>query len=134
MAKQLARNASLRGRGGLVEAQRDGGLLETPADLMRDRLESDRALPGAVQRAARREPSPGRQIERGGIETVDRGPAIGAVADVGRDAVAARSRDQHRDKAAITGPVDGGRQPNHTRAHACSAKARQACSPGTRSQ
>ena len=51
-------------------------------------------------------------VEARGVEAVDGGPAVGAVADVRRDALLAGDRDQARDEAVVALAVHGRREPD----------------------
>lgn len=118
--------------GALLEGQRGGRDLKDPGDLLRDALDGDGAFAGAVQHAAggsllQRQPE-----EAGGVEAVDGRPAVGAVADVGGDAVPARRRDERRDEPVIARAVHGRRESNDAGRTPCSANPRQAGSPGIR--
>jgi hypothetical protein len=77
--------------GRLLRGERDGGDAEDPGDLLGDAAQGD-VLGGAVQRLAGRGLLQRQPEEGGGVEAVDRGPAVSAVADVGRGAVLARGR------------------------------------------
>ena len=57
-----------------------------------------------------------------GIVAVHRGPAVGAVADIGRGALLPRKADQDRDETVITLAVVGGRQPHGRRVHAAGSE------------
>jgi hypothetical protein len=51
--------------------------------------------------------------ESGGVQSVDRGPAIGTVADETRDSLVARNRDKGRHETIVTIAMIRRRQPHH---------------------
>src|SRR5260370_11567586 len=52
-----------------------------------------------------------------GVESMDGGPPIDALAGIGRDALAARDVDESRDKAVIAEAMHAGRETHHGYSH-----------------
>ena len=94
------------------------GHAEPAADHLGDRLERhafvvDRMIGAVLDALFEREP-----VEAGGIEPMHAGPAVAAVADIGRDAFLAREADQARDETMIAVAMGRRRQPHRGYAHA----------------
>ncbi len=81
--------------------------------LERHALIVDRVMGAALDALFERQP-----VEAGGIEPMHAGPAVEAIANLGRDAFLAREADQMRDETMIAGAMGRRRQAHRGGAHA----------------
>ncbi len=99
--------------------------LDGQAELSADGLGRDAFFTGAVRDRARGAPLDGETEQARRVLDVQRRPAVGASADVGRDARSPRDLDQGRDEGLVAGLVDGGGQADDGGAHASLRRGRR---------